>query len=148
VRGSTVDPRTAPPDAVGRALRDAVDAEYTRLAVMRELKMPGTVITTTVERYIPVGSTFERAEPILKAAGLQMDPSRTHSLDPDSYALWARIDPYPEGWELFRVCRQSLSIELSPMAEMRTSLKATIDPASVDWSMIRRVEARISAICL
>ena len=143
-----VDPKTSSPEAIGHALRLAVDAEYARLVETRTFRMPATWITPTVEPFIPVGSTFERAERILRAAGLTIDGSRNDSIHPDSYALRARIEPYPEGWRFFRVCRQTLSINLSPQSTMRLGHEKTIDSASIDWSEIRRVEASISNVCL
>lgn len=66
---------SADPQADGQKLRCAIDDRYRHLVKNHELKAPITdpySITDSVLHFIPPGSSFSRAEIVLRAAGFQV----------------------------------------------------------------------------
>jgi hypothetical protein len=81
----------------GKHLRTAIDQAYKKLSDSLPSKS-GINITPVITQYIPLGSSFDDAEQILRSAGFEVFPRHDHDLEGDSsnkkYEIYAKIDPY------------------------------------------------------
>jgi hypothetical protein len=96
-------PRSMDPKLVmrGQALRKAIDDRYRSLVDAKQLKSAGNgtnSLADVVENYIPVGSKFEYAENVLRAAGFKVGPRGPGFLFPHKPEVRASIDFYVLGW--------------------------------------------------
>ena len=104
----------------GKKLRAAIEQAYKKLVDARALKpMGGNNITEMVVQYIPVGTSFDDAENILRNAGFKVYPRP--SVDPpggnrpDKYDVVGEIDSFD--WKrIFSFSKVSVVILLSPKA--------------------------------
>ena len=83
----------------GQKLRTEIDETYKNLKAKNALKTSpqGSDISAILLKYISVGSTFDNAEAILKAAGFKIDARpgpHPPGNRPDKNDVGARIDPY------------------------------------------------------
>jgi hypothetical protein len=86
----------------GEELRKVFWDTYRKLSGSRELRtgLGGTDVTNIVLPYIPIGTQFEEAEAILRAAGFVVGPrpNHTRATDPNRTKNWfcvvARISPF------------------------------------------------------
>ncbi|MBF0560734.1 MAG: hypothetical protein HQL37_01710 [Alphaproteobacteria bacterium] len=84
---------------IGKQLRADIDNEYKRLVETHSLKggLESNDLTEIVTRYIPVGSTFDDAENILRNAGFMVEPrsgTKSISFGESVYGVYAKIDQY------------------------------------------------------
>jgi len=83
--------------ARGESLRKAIDDEYKRLCDAREVKVSGVgvnYITDIVAMHIPLGSTFDHAVGILKAADFTSIHKEQSLRDKNRKEMAAKINPY------------------------------------------------------
>ena len=119
-------------ESIGKNLRAEIDKTYKELQEQKKLK-PGEPadISAVVLKYIPVHSTFDEAEIILKAAGFQVGPRPGATVAgnrPDRYNVVSGINPYNSS--LF-VGKTSIWVSLIP-------------PKPGNYKEIEKVEANIS----
>jgi hypothetical protein len=72
----------------GKALRNEIGSVYKTLKAEQKITGRGTDIDDLVMKYIPLGSSFDDAEEILRSAGFRVSrrpPSDTTSDRPDRY---------------------------------------------------------------
>ena len=103
----------------GKQLRAAIEQTYKKLVDARALKpMGGNDITKVVVQYIPVGTSFDDAESILRSAEFKVYPRP--SANPtgdrqDKYDVVGEIDSFD--WKrIFSLSKVSVLIHLSPNA--------------------------------
>lgn len=125
---------------IGKELRKAIDEEYDRLADADELKIMGqgrNCITDVVVKYIPIGTSFDDAEAILRAAGFKvgkryLEPLLFRKNGTSSIGSYSEIDNY----------------KLLPLFA-NTSINVFLEPKSKnDWSTVQNLEATIAIIYL
>jgi hypothetical protein len=108
-------------------LRDAIDTEYARMSAEEGINPIGNGANdfgSTVEKYIPVGSDFDKAEQVLSEAGFEIVSRGQDSVYPRWYRLLAKVRLYKQGF---------MNV---------TEAIVTIDPTSpADWSKVGKVEA-------
>lgn len=99
----------------GKQLRSAIEQAYKKLVDARSLKpMGGNDITEVVVQYIPVGTSFDDAESILRSAGFKVEPRPSANPSgsfPWRYDVMALIDSFDLKRFPFKV---SVSVFLSP----------------------------------
>ncbi|KAF0190860.1 MAG: hypothetical protein FD165_2321 [Gammaproteobacteria bacterium] len=99
----------------GKQLRAAIEQTYKKLSDAKALKpMGASDITEVVVQYIPVGTSFDDAESILRNAGFKVDPrpsANPTGSRPDRYDVVGSIVPFVQ---LF-LSRVNVYISLSPM---------------------------------
>jgi hypothetical protein len=84
----------------GKQLRADIDTSYQKLVDTKTLKVQGqgvNLITDMVIKYIPIGTSFDDAKEILRAAGFTVEPPSKNPLYPDEsdeYQVAASIDGY------------------------------------------------------
>ena len=83
----------------GKQLRAEIDSAYKKLSDARAIKNQGmgrNFITDVVIKYIPVGTSFDDAETILRAAGFTIQPRlpNPYLSDAEKYDERATIDQY------------------------------------------------------
>ena len=83
----------------GKQLRAEIDSTYNKLSAARAIKNQGmgrNFITDVVIKYIPIGTSFDDAEAILRAAGFTIQPRVPNPYLPDDekYDERATIDQY------------------------------------------------------
>ena len=118
----------------GQKLRQAIDAKYEELDRTGQLKMMGrgtNDIHKMIQRFIPLGSTFENAEKILIAAGFRIAERGANPMYPKSVRLLARLDNYGA----FAIGSARILVALVP-------------PSDKDWSRIVTIEAGIVLITI
>lgn len=106
------------PDALeqrGKQLHAAIQLTYKHLKDTRSLK-PINDITEVVNRFIPIGTTFDEAEQILRNSGVRIEPrpsANPSNSYPWKYDVIATIDSFD--WTMFP-SKVSVSVHLSPIA--------------------------------
>jgi hypothetical protein len=79
----------------GKQLRKAIDEAYKKLEDTHVIKGYGSnSIYDVVVHYIPIGTSFDDAEAILRAAGFKVGPRKQNSLSHDLYEVAAVIEYY------------------------------------------------------
>lgn len=100
----------------GKQLRAAIDLAFKKLSDARALKpMGASDITEVVVQYIPVGTSFDEAEYILRSAGFSVDPRPSANPTgnrPDRYDVVGSIVPFVQQL----LSRVNVYISLSPRA--------------------------------
>jgi hypothetical protein len=99
----------------GKQLHSAIKQTYKQLLDTRSLK-PSNDITEVVVRYIPIGTSFDEAEQMLRNSGFRVEhrPSANPpSTFPWRYDVIAVIDSFD--WTAFP-SKVSVSVNLSPKA--------------------------------
>lgn len=113
----------------GKQLRKAIDEEYKRLDDIKELKKQRggyTVITDVVVKYIPIGTSFDDAEEILRAAGFKVGKRTMNHAN--QYEMFSEINHY------------KLTLPFG-----NTSVYVVLYPKNKDdWSTVQKLEAAIS----
>jgi hypothetical protein len=113
----------------GNQLRKAIDEIYEKLADAKALKIMGAGrnnITNIVVKYIPIGTSFDDAEAILRAAGFKVG-KRTMNYDNKPRVL-SEINHY----------------KLTPLLG-NTSIDVVLRPPNKDdWSTVQSLEADIT----
>jgi hypothetical protein len=99
----------------GRELRGAIDHTYKTLVDRNGLQqgLKGNDISPVVSKYIPLGTSFDDAEKILRAAGFTVDPRPGQNPPedrPDKHDVVAYIVPYVQGF----MSRTNVYISLRP----------------------------------
>ena len=85
------------------------------------------IITDIVIKYIPIGTSFDDAEAILRAAGFKVSPREQNPIFHDLYEVNAVIDQYVTA--LFG----------------NTSINVVLRPKNKDdWSAVQSLEAEIT----
>ena len=118
----------------GKQLRKAIDEEYKRRDEANELKRGMNDITAVVIKYISIGTSFDDAEAILRAAGFKVGEHSQERWFPKDgtllYASDATIDHYK-----------------IPLPVGNTSIDVFLVPNNKDdWSTVRYLEAGIGII--
>jgi hypothetical protein len=121
----------------GKELRKAIDEEYKRLADADELKseMGGgrDFITDVVIKYIPIGTSFNDAEAILRTAGFEVGIRNMNPILTNHYGVYSKIEYYKQLIPTF--CKRGVGVFLESKSKD-------------DWSTVQRLEAAINVICL
>jgi hypothetical protein len=121
----------ADPERLGKQLRKDIDRAYKSFVETGKLKNQGTgrnYITDVVTRYIPVGSSFERAEEILRAGGFEIQPRIPNRYLPE-------VEKYDE---------RALIEHYQPTVLGKTSVVILLRPPSPnDYSVIKNLVAEI-----
>jgi len=120
----------------GRQLRLDIDRTYKKLSEEGAIKNQGmgrNFITDVVTKYIPLGTSFDDAEAILRAAGFTVYPRipnpRISDLYPEKHDVIATIDQYV------------------PTPFGKTSVDVALRPrAPGDYSVVQNVTAEITRI--
>lgn len=97
----------------GKQLRLVIDQTYKKLSDTKELRVGANDITVVVVKYIPVGTSFNDAEQILRSAGFTVTPRPSGSVignRPDRYDVVGEIVPFVQKF----LSRISIYISLSP----------------------------------
>jgi hypothetical protein len=84
-------------DKRGKELRHAIDDAYTALSRSNSIKSLGNgsnLITDVVLTYVPIGTSFDDAEAILRAAGFKVGPRGKNPVVRDFYETSAEIAEY------------------------------------------------------
>ena len=113
----------------GKKLRQAIDEKYKELNDANEIKAMGNgknSIADVVARYIPIGTSFDEAEAILRAAGFVVGPRGKNPVLPNYFEVRAEIDQYAP--TLFG--KTSIAVSLQP-----------VDPRN--WNFVHRIDATI-----
>jgi hypothetical protein len=103
VRASDKELHQMPSDDLqrrGTELRVALDQTYRKLVDEQAIKpLQGADATDMVERFIPLGTSFDDAEAILKSAGFRLDP-RPGPIPPrlGFFGVSAVINPFSQGF--------------------------------------------------
>jgi len=123
----------------GKKLRADLEHVYRNSTEKAKSPLSGIDVSLTVAKYIPIGTSFDDAERILKADGFRMGPRPPHHVQKDS------IVKYPEAlrfaWsggldldQTFLVSKTSVSVTLFPdspgspnarVKEIQASLRTT-----------------------
>ena len=113
----------------GKQLRKEIDETYKRMDDTHQIKSPfngQNFITDVVIKYIPIGTSFDEAEAILRAAGFKVGPREGHVRSHDKFLVVADIDQY------------------APTPFGKTSVVVFLEPASqYDWSIVTSLRATI-----
>jgi hypothetical protein len=113
----------------GKLLRKVIDETYKQLADAKAIKSMGNgrnFITDVVVKYIPVGTPFDDAEAILRAAGFKVGPRGQNPVFHDLYEVMAVIDYYV------------------PTLFGKTSIDVSLEPASSNnWNTVKNIKAEI-----
>lgn len=113
----------------GKQLRKAIDEKYKRLADAKALKIMGhgrNNITDDVIKYIPIGTSFDDAEAILRAAGFEVGKRDMNPIIHDYYGVYSVIRHYKLLTPLFA----------------GTSVGVLLQPKNKDdWSTVQSLEA-------
>jgi len=124
--------------ARGRQLRAEIDDVYKKLSAANAIKNNGrgrNLITDVVKKYIPVGTSFDQAEAVLRAAGFAVPPHRPnpHVTDgnPLQYIVAATIDHYVPTY----FGKTSIEVDLYPRAPN-------------DYSVVQDITAEITRTLL
>lgn len=81
----------------GKQLREAIEHAYQQMLKEKLLGPDGYDISKVVLRYIPIGTTFDDAEQILRCAGFKVEPRPSvniQSVLPFKHDVIALIDPF------------------------------------------------------
>jgi hypothetical protein len=101
----------------GKQLRAAIEQAYKNLVDTKTLSSKrGNNITEVVVQYIPVGTSFDDAEQILRNAGFKVYPrpnANPTGTRPDRYDVVGAIDSFD--WKRF-LSKVSVWVNLSPQA--------------------------------
>ena len=113
----------------GKQLRKAIDETYERLADAKALKSMGNgrnIITYVVLKYIPIGTSFDDAEAILRAAGFEVGKRTMNHAN--QYEVFSEINHY------------KLTLPFG-----NTSVYVVLFPRNKDdWSTVQNLKAAIS----
>ena len=110
----------------GKELRKAIDDAYEKLADAEALRGKNT-ITDVVIKYIPIGTSFDDAEAILRAAGFKVEEREMNAKEPK---VFSRIRDY----------------KLTPLFA-GTSVNVILRPKSNDdWSTVQSLRSNINII--
>ena len=114
----------------GKQLRAAVDKRYRQLDEKDQINpQRGNNIDDVVTPFIAIGSSFDEAEIILRAAGFKVSPRQKHPYIINQYLVYASIDPYA----------------LKGMG--KTGVTITLEPKNPnDWSSIEKLSAAIFSV--
>jgi hypothetical protein len=110
----------------GKQLRAAIDQTYRKMSEAHELVGPTghNDISFVIIQYIPLGTSFDDAERILKAAGFKIEPRPgphpprvvfNSEIDAMRFDEVASIDPYDTS---LYVSKTVISVNLTPQAPM------------------------------
>ncbi len=132
---SCQDINKPPPNSLeirGQALRKDIDAAYRKL-VKADIRIQGANISETFVLHIPVGTSFDDAETILKAAGFFVSrrPNESDLFNNDGYTIHANINPYVQ----HLVSRDILFVQL-------------ISAKKYEFKTVQRVRAVLSELSL
>jgi hypothetical protein len=115
----------------GKQLRKAIDETYKKLADAKALKSMGNgrnIITDTVVKYIPIGTSFDDAEAILRAAGFEVGKRDMNPIIHNDYGVYSKINHY------------KLTLPFG-----NTSVSVFLQPKNKDdWSVVQGLEADIN----
>lgn len=116
--------------ARGKELRKAIDDVYKKLSEANAIKTMGNgrnLITDVVVKYIPIGSSFDEAETVLRVAGFNVGPRGNNPVFPNYFSATGVIDQYV------------------PTLFGKTSISVSLEPASKsDWTVVRSITAEIT----
>lgn len=98
----------------GQMLRADLEQCYRKLRNEKKLHPNGSSdVTALIEKYIPLGTSFDNAEAMLRFAGFSVDPRPNLNNPPtrwDSYYVVAAISPFAETF----ISKTSLYVSLIP----------------------------------
>jgi len=98
----------------GQQLRAEIEKRYKELVATRELRsLNGNDIDDVVLKYVPLGTSFDDAEKILRDAGFKVDPrpgANPSGNRPDRHDVVASINPFVSNLE----SKTSVYVFLSP----------------------------------